>query len=262
MINQKAQVVLYAGMAQGITSGSVLSVHKTNLLETAIRANPSLGKLMVTSVSTFKSTLSAIAGEPKFELPPTFYAKVIQQAAHKIRVFCEDEAWLRTVIPKDQERALSVEFAANADSCDLRLVVDREENQVVFHRHHEMINSHIPSNLRQPVDIDDEEGIRKVIKASLHFYHHLELAGTSDFRNVWMELTELKDELSEDFEKVFTPIGPNLLETSPTVIVVEENKSFGMTIFNQTDVALYPYLFYFDPNDLSIGAQPPVICDS
>ncbi|PPQ68613.1 hypothetical protein CVT24_005431 [Panaeolus cyanescens] len=252
VVNKKRQFVLYAGMAQGITSGSILSVHKTNLLETSSRPNPSLGKLVVTSVSTFKSGLSYVDSDAKFAFPATFYAKLIQQAARKIRVYCEDETWLRKVIPEDKERSLSVEFVGDAESSDLHLVVDPEKKEVTFHRHHEMVNPHIGSHLRQPVDIADEEAIRKVISGSLHFYHHLDLVGTSDFRNVWMELTELKDELSEDFEQVFTPIGKNLIETTPAVIVVDENKSYGMTIFNQTDLDLYPYLFYFDPNDLSI----------
>jgi len=67
-----------------------------------------------------------------------------------------------------------------------------------------------------------------------------------------MELKVLKVDLSQDFDRVLTPIGKNLIEHEPATIVVDEFACLGMTLFNQTDLSLYPYLFYFDPTDLTI----------
>jgi hypothetical protein len=67
-----------------------------------------------------------------------------------------------------------------------------------------------------------------------------------------MELKELSEELNDEFDVVFHPVGKNLIEEEPAKIVVHETVGLGMTIYNDSAVALYPYLFYFDPTDLTI----------
>lgn len=136
-------------------------------------------------------------------------------------------------------------------SCHLQLTVIN--GKVYFDRHNVLVTPHIGARISYTVDVDDVTAIRKVVKNSLHFYHHLTRPGSEDFRNVWMELKVLKEERSEDFDRVFTPIGKNLIEHEPATIVVDEFAPLGMTIFNQTDLSLYPYLFYFDPTDLTIS---------
>jgi len=69
-----------------------------------------------------------------------------------------------------------------------------------------------------------------------------------------MELKTLERELTDDNEYFFKPVGRNLIEDDPATIVVDENASLGLTLFNNTDLPLYPYVFYFDPSELSICA--------
>jgi len=135
-------------------------------------------------------------------------------------------------------------------SCQLQLTVI--DGKVHFDRYEVLVTPHIGARIFHTVDVDDVSAIWKVVKSSLHFYHHLTRPGSEDFRNVWMELKILREELSEDFDRVFTPIGKSLIEHEPATIVVDEFAPLGMTIFNQTDLSLYPYLFYFDPTDLTI----------
>jgi len=70
--------------------------------------------------------------------------------------------------------------------------------------------------------------------------------------------------LEEDYDACFRrtrTCGPNLLENGLAAITIkgkevdgaiEGNEMFGLTIHNNTDLPLHPYLFCFDSSDLSI----------
>ncbi|KAJ2912756.1 hypothetical protein MD484_g7652, partial [Candolleomyces efflorescens] len=58
-------------------------------------------------------------------------------------------------------------------------------------------------------------------------------------------------------EPEYQPVGGNLLAREPACIEVFDSDDFdtsllGMTLYNDGLEDLYPYLFYFDPNDLTI----------
>ncbi|KAJ2912759.1 hypothetical protein MD484_g7651, partial [Candolleomyces efflorescens] len=51
------------------------------------------------------------------------------------------------------------------------------------------------------------------------------------------------------------PVGKNLLQEEPARITVsdaDQSSLLGMTLYNDGHENVYPYLFYFDPNDLTI----------
>lgn len=56
-------------------------------------------------------------------------------------------------------------------------------------------------------------------------------------------------------EIVLIPSGKNLIskESATVTIVVDEDAMYGMTITNQSRHCLYPFVFYFDPTELTIG---------
>jgi hypothetical protein len=102
--------------------------------------------------------------------------------------------------------------------------------------------------------VNEVDKIRGVAKATAHFYYHLTREAPDDFgKDVWMELKELKEDPSEKYLINFAPTGPNLIAEEPATIVVNENARLGMTVFNQTELKLYPFLLYFDPTDLTIS---------
>ena len=245
-------ITLHAGSAQGITVGSRFSVHATNLIDTLIRPNPSMGYLVVTSVDTFTSKLDLPDGEEPFRLPFLFYCRLVETDAYRISLFSTDMAWLESVLPSELHNTLSVQLVDSVEVCDLQLTV--QDGKVYFDRYNSLVTPIIGSRIRHTVSATDVDTIQAVAKATVHFYYHLTRKSPDDFGNdVWMELKELKEDLSDRYLMAFAPTGQNLIAEEPATIVVNENARLGMTIFNQTDLTLYPYLLYFDPTDLTIS---------
>ncbi|KAF8153270.1 caspase domain-containing protein [Crassisporium funariophilum] len=247
---QDSPILLEAGAAQGITVGSRLSVHASNLIETDRHPNASLGELIVATVHAFASELEHPPEARPIRLQKLFYCRISHRASQKIALYCENRTWLETIFPPQEQERLSIELADEVTSCSLQLT--NIEGRVHFDRYNDMVTPHIGSRIRHTVGAEDIYVIRNVVQSSANFYQHLTRTGADDFRNVWMELKALKEELSNDFDQVFNPIGANLIADEPATVVVDEFARLGMTIFNQTDLPLYAYLFYFDPTDLTI----------
>ncbi|KAF8809408.1 hypothetical protein BYT27DRAFT_7187712 [Phlegmacium glaucopus] len=244
-----SSLLLEAGAAQGITVGSRMAVHASNLLEIAGSPNPCLGYLTVTSVGPITSVLEIPPDTKDIQYPKLFYYCLIEyRASRKIALYCEDRRWLETIFPPEEHNQSAIIIVDDMQSCDLQLAVF--SGKVYFDRHNALVAPHIGTRISHTIDVGDESAIRNVVKSSLNFYHHLTRTGSDDFRNVWMELKNLIP--IDDFDQDFTPIGENLIADEPATIVVDEFASLGMTIFNQTELFLYPYLFYFDPTDLTI----------
>ena len=252
LTSEKAlNIILEAGAAQGITVGSRMAVHASNLLESDSVKNPCLGYLTVTSVGPFTCVLEVPSGSKRFGILPLFYCLVEYQASQKIALYSQDGLWLKTVFPPEEQNQLGITIVDNVQACELQLTASG--GKVYFNRHNPLVTPHIGTRISYTIDVADVSTIRKVVKSSLHFYHHLTRTGSDDFRNVWMELKILKEELNDDFDQIFTPIGRNLIADEPATLVVDQFARLGMTIYNQTDLPLYPYLFYFDPTDLTIS---------
>ena len=161
-------------------------------------------------------------------------------------------AWLESLFPSELYNTHSVKIVDSVEKCDLQLTV--QDGKVHFDRYSNLVTPIIGSRIRHTVPVTDVEKIQAVAKATAHFYYHLTRKSPDDFGNdVWMESKELKEGLSEGYDVVFTPTEQNLIAEEPATIVVNENARVGMTIFNQTELTLYPYLLYFDPTDLTIS---------
>jgi len=242
--------VLHAGAAQGVTKGSTYDVHCSNLISDLERPNPSRGTVVVSKVDAFSSELSHMPGASAFKVPRLFYCRLGTPAIEKLVLHCDDRAWLDTCFPPDERERLSVDVADDANAAALCLSV--REDGIHFDRNDALITPHIGSRLPHVVDLNDSRLIREVIRRFMHFNYHLTRVGGDDFRNVYMELKRLRTEFSADFDQTLSPVGNNLIEKEPAVLVVNELARLGMTIHNRTDLPLYPYLFYFDPSDLDI----------
>ena len=127
------------------------------------------------------------------------------------------------------------------------------DGKVHFYHHHDvLITPHIGPHISHTIDIVDESAIQEVVKSFSQFYHHLRLTREVTLTQVRMELKLLK-ERNYDFGSSLTPIGENLIANEPVTIVVDKHALLGMMIINETEHFLYPYLFYFDPMDLTIS---------
>ncbi|KAJ3505257.1 hypothetical protein NLJ89_g7510 [Agrocybe chaxingu] len=244
--DKEGLITVEAGSAQGITVGSHFAVHAMNLIESPVTSNPCIGELEVKTVNLFTSVMKPLSTAPKFKVPSSCYSKLMYAAEYTVSIFCEDKALLASAFPADFNKKSGIVVADDVRHCDLELTV--KDGRVHFDRHQLLVTAHLPTRIRHSASVGDVATIQEVVAATRHFYYHLTRTSDDNFKNVWMEMKKL-----EQFHHILTPIGNNLLAKEPATIVVDESVPLGMTIFNQTDLLLYPYLFWFDPTDLSIA---------
>jgi hypothetical protein len=120
--------------------------------------------------------------------------------------------------------------------------------------------SRIPYHIRP--DIDD---VASILQAAAHYHWHLRrhplksaLCGhvTIEF----MKLNKVDGEFgdNDDFPKYGNSdlvADQNLNHCGLVDLVVDKDAMYGIRIVNNMNIALYPYLFYFDNSDFSIGAD-------
>jgi hypothetical protein len=250
---EPSRIILEAGAALGITVGSRMAVHAYNFLEAADTPNPRLGYLTVNEVDAFSSVLEVPSDTEKFQLPALFYCLIGYRTSLNIALYCEDKLWLETIFPPEKPSLLTVTIVDNVESCALQLTM--VDGKVYFDRYNVLVTPHIGARISHAVDVGDVSAIRNVVQSSLRFYHHLMRSGNDDLPNIQMELNRLKEEESPDLGWEFAPTGKNLIAEEPATIVVDKFACLGMTIFNPTQLPLYPSLFYFDPTDLTISTS-------
>ncbi|KAJ3517701.1 hypothetical protein NLJ89_g335 [Agrocybe chaxingu] len=244
-------ITLDAGEAQGITPGSILSFHTSNLTDSPVR-----GRLLVKDVRMFSSTLKVLPPEPHFDFPEFFYSKVVTTAGSNTSIYCDDRMWLKTVFPLEYIKQAGIVLAKKGQIYDLELVVSG--GKVSFHRQHKLVTSHLEKRIRHEVDANDTDTIRRAVCSSRTFYYHLTRRVVDKSEQACrIELTKLGPEYTTSSEEpALVPAGPNIIESEPTTLVVDES-IYGMTIYNESAITLYPFVFYFDPTDLTIEEWYP-----
>lgn len=249
--NKEGRITVDAGTAQGITVGSQFSVHNSDTKDTTFYPNPCLGYLEVKKVANFTTLM--VPKISTFYPPVQFYCKAVQSAPQAISIYSRDKKWLSKNFPPKKCSEISADVVGDSTDCDLELAV--EESLVYLIRHNDDAIRHIGARMRQCIPKDDTEALYRVIKAASHYKFHLKRTSPNKSDNVRMEIHALESVSSEGFEVYhdLKPVGENLLASDPATITVQNDRNVGMTIINDTDMVLYPYLFYFDPNDFSIS---------
>ncbi|KAJ3517713.1 hypothetical protein NLJ89_g334 [Agrocybe chaxingu] len=246
--------LLEAGIAQGISVGSRLSAHSTNIV-----GSKSEGEFEVKSVTMLSSTLEVVPSQPPVQLPDLLYSRLIYTSGSHIKIYCRKRRWLESTFPPQVRNELGILVVDDPSSCDLELVVSH--GKVSFRPHHEFVTPHLEKHVRYEVDITDSDTIRSVVCSSRAFYYHLTRPVIGEFPRARMELKELdyvaSAEVSATEEPPLMPTGNNLLKNEPATIVVDEEAVYGMTIANLSDHRFYPFVFYFDPTKLTIEAWYP-----
>ena len=207
---------------------------------------------MVNHVNAFTSELVIPPGEPQFEIPRKFYAKLIHRGDGGVAVFSNNQAWLQTVLTQEFCTRVSVRRTQSAEDALLHLLLD-DDGQVIFERHDSMAAPYLGHRFPKPNGQTHKRNIaliQSVVRGYSYFYHHLMRTG-EDFKTVGVEFNELK--VSSDDDDVLEPIDHRLVEDNTELSVeVDEDAIFGMTIISHEEVSLYPYVFYFDPSTLEI----------
>jgi len=238
-------ITLFAGSIHGIAKGDKLSVYTNNLADAS--RNPCLGELVVDSLDEFRSTL-AIHSAMDFAntLPSLFYCKLVDSSMKQgTALYSPDRSWLESVFPRHIQFQLSLNIRDDDKNYDLRL--DVVDEQVHFRQRTNLVITDMPDWTADKNDIDK---IHKVVKRHIHFYSHLELTSPHNIQEISIELNEL----TQTGEKDFVPSNPSrILSEDPIYISASNTKLYGLTLRNNGDLKLYPYIFFFDPMTLTIS---------
>ncbi|KAF9480848.1 hypothetical protein BDN70DRAFT_579183 [Pholiota conissans] len=249
-------ITLEAGSAQGITVHTCFSVHKTDLVDSQVSPNQPLScSLVATSVNTYSSILKLDESLGRYRtssLPPQFYCKIIGNPGAML-LYTEDKPWLEAIISPNPNPKSSMRIVHDPASCFLELTI-LPDRTVSYNRHNDPAIPHIGPHVSITTHKDDIDALRRVVNAASHFRHHLTRNSLHKIEDVRIELYHLQHDTSNpDFE--LNPTGGNLLTEEPATIWVgdlDHSDMFGISIVNNSDRALYPSLFYFDPNNFAI----------
>jgi hypothetical protein len=255
--DKAGELVLNLGDAHGVIPGSVYGVH-ASILDPG-PTNPQLCTLVITRVDSLRSIMG-FPPDDAYDIPDLFYAKKIKNGpGQPFAIYCSEGDLMERVFPDRQSRdTLGVMLVSSPDSADLSILVDKTNRTANFERHNPSVTRHIGSRFPFTESIDDYSRLRSVVECAINFNRHLKSSG-EDMRNVWVELQELEfeDSFTSDGQRV-ARMGPNLLENDTATAPI--NRSFTLTIFNQTDLSLYPHVFFLDPSELSIGEVSFALC--
>jgi hypothetical protein len=97
-----------------------------------------------------------------------------------------------------------------------------------------------------------------VIRAATHFYWHLHREGSeprSLSDSVEVEFRKLEETRDQNLDPVLDTKGPNLIIDNRVELKAQQGLMYGIKVTNKLDVALYPFLFFFNNSDFSISER-------
>lgn len=246
-----------AGAAHGITDGAEFVVYQNrDLYQTTFP----LGTLVVLKAWPFYATLDVPLGDTQFDLDqPGFALQTKTGIEEDLRIHtATDEAAVgvfQAIVQEMQHTGSDFRRILLVEKDKAELDISLENGCVVFKPLNTLATqwglTHIPFRVSASI-----AEVKNIMLASAHYFWHLRrTSGERSLQNqVRIEFTRLKelDEIDDDFNPLITPDGPNININGTIDLVVDENAMYGIKIVNDTNLALYPSLFFFDNSDLSI----------
>ena len=265
IVPQQDYYVLNAGAAHGITVGSVFQIYHSNIFKPD--TNPTLGIARVTDVQyktshlrpVFNLQLSANNSQAPTSNVPTLpsprYALQIGVGSEETlqvhfteaisKRFENDVGWSEAFNSTEESNHTIVHSAVHT----AQMVVDlNHEDKVTFRTGNEMVNklglSVLPCTV--PANIAD---ILPVLRAAAKWAWHVDRTSLTRAQ-VEIQLLRVQEVATRGNCKV---IGSSRNKDGVVQITYNEGDYFGFKLINTTKMPLYPYLFYFDAADQSIG---------
>jgi hypothetical protein len=239
-----------AGAVHGITEGAQFSVHKNRESQAT-----QLGIIVARQTDPFATRLDIISDTA--HLPEEGYAL-------QTRVGIKER--LRLHVYANAPPSLIETLQKTASSSQDFLLVGEEEAELSFTLEQEGVVVNILDSFiaalgltRMPFYIEpNADAISNVINAATHFHFYFRqkskiqaLHGKIDV--IFTEVVQSKEEYDDYLQPVIQPIGPNLNYENIVDLQVQSDKMYGVKITNNSDMALYASLFFFDNSDLSIS---------
>jgi hypothetical protein len=259
LTNSNKQFVLHAGTIHGITSGAELTIYSSD----DYSFDAPLGRLCVDSLGAFSTTLTFPTTSDPFAVPESalallakvgtledirFYIPLKNRLLPCYQALVElmrgNHAELENIVLVDSPRKAHIEIA-------------EENDMAIFLIRDERITQYGLTRLCDGVELT-VEAIVPVLKAAAHYYWKINRtnANTDVSTNIEVDFYKLED-LSLDTDSFGTselvPIGSSLYHHNLVEFVVEEDCPYGLKLTNNGPYDLYPYVFYFDNSDMSVG---------
>lgn len=256
---------LKAGTAQGVALDSEFTIHAAH---TGVSlANPPLCRMRVKEVHPFRSTLEPIVNMTTIKIPiPAYAREVLSGSGQELRVHFS-EAFKRVVSVWDIQQVAQSTNEPNfgfivSDANSAEILVDIEDttdsDSVTFSTTELLATQHQYRKLPKKVAANAED-ICRVLRAAARWNYHFKRTSHAHFSELveveFYRLERHEGEYDEEGMLILTPADPpeNMNRTGVVDLVVKEDDYYGVKIVNKCKIDLYPYLFYFDLSDQSIG---------
>ena len=238
-----------AGATHGITDGAQFGVYKDRESK-----GTQLGIIVARQTDPFTTTLDIISDASRLLLEEGYalQTRVGIQEGPRLHVYTNAPPSLIETL----QRTASQDFLlVEKEKADLSFIFEQEGVVV------NILDSFVAALglTRMPFNIEPTaDTMSNVMSAAAHFYFYLHrkskmqaLHGKVDV--IFTEVVQSKEEYDDYLQPVIQPIGPNLNRENIIDLQVQKDKMYGMKITNNSDMALYPSLFFFDNSDLSIS---------
>jgi hypothetical protein len=248
-----------AGAAHGITDGAEFVVYQDRDLR---QTTFPLGTLVVLEARAFYTTLDVPLGDARFDLVhPGFALQTKTGTEEDLRLHTATNKAIigvfQAIVQEMQYTGSEFRRILLVEKDKAELDISLEDGCVVFKPLNTLVTQWGLTRIPFRVSASIAE-VNTIILASAHYFWHLRRTNTkrslqNRVRIEFTRLKELDDEFDDDFNPLITPDGPNLNINGTVDLIVDHNAMYGVKIVNDTDLALYPSLFFFDNSDLSIS---------
>lgn len=266
----RPQYILTLGDLHGITKGTEFTIYRKH---DTIHDSEALGKMVVCAVGSDEARLS-FCEDQHFDLPTNFCAVQTKWTAY-LRIFCNHPQWLCGIISKEDLLQAGVVEVDVASDADIEVVADGTEyyrlvrNPVKEERVTSVVGTCISERLRCE---DAAHSLHTILHRAALFYHHLHRESTTKFDEVSVKLqyaeptaygrdykpAEHLDAIpltltsQGSYEAKTFVLSPSTKRGDPTGTA--RSLPISLTLHNgYPDLKLWVYIFYFDPNALSIS---------
>ncbi|TDL15149.1 kinase-like protein [Rickenella mellea] len=247
--HENGTIVVNVGERDGIKETSQFAIYESIAFS---ESSTPLCCLVVNSLTWTSSTLGPLDVSRSYDIPPQFYASEISEKM--VQVYCSEQykqvPMLREALSDAQILSLEaagIIFFQSDNSAQLR--VNIQGDRVILYREDDYLASFAGYRISHTISDDNAGVVLQALGAARHFHHYLEM--TPDIPiTIELRKYQFRKEPPSSWGGVgvsgVTPVGPNLIDGSKTVMVLESDADFGATIYNHTNLTLYAYLFSFD----------------
>jgi tetratricopeptide (TPR) repeat protein len=246
--HQEGEYIMDAGAVYGISIGDEFVVYQ--------KVDSAMGTLVVRRVDEFSSMMVLSARDPlRVDLITPAFALQVKATGEYFRLHAAEDVMstLNGEVSK-MYGEWGVVFVNSIPEADISLQHDRV-----------VLNTPLAIEFGStciPIRIDELD-VKDIVRALTHYHRHLYRANPTGVlqKSVQIEFTKLKvveNGVDDDLFSLTEPDGPNLNERGVVNLVIdnEADSMCGIRIVNRSNRDLYPYLFWFDNDDMSISKSP------